>query len=293
MKHCTSMLLSALILVTASIVKAQSSKTIGNMQPPPANVVIDGNLSEWGDSLRYLNDEKKIPYTLANDQENLYVAIRINDRTEQARIITAGVTLSIDPKGKKKETFTMTFPLSDPGSKPQFGFRKDDNGELTQQDRDELARERLTTLRNIKVTGFKDIEYDMITTSNTYGIKAAINYDADGNLVYEAAIPLKFFHVDNPSKNEWAFNFKINGMQKIAPSGQGGDSQGGGGGGGGRGGRGGGGGMGSGGGRGGMGGGGGRGGRGGSGGGRSGSSNAENSELFKSVDFWEKFNLAK
>jgi hypothetical protein len=289
MKHCTSMLLSALILVTASTVKAQSSKTIGNLQPPPTNVVIDGNLSEWGDSLQYLNDEKKIPYTLANDQENLYVAIRINDRTEQARIINAGVTLSIDPKGKKKETFTMTFPLSAPGSKPQFGFHKDDNGELTQQDRDELARERLTTLRNIKVTGFKDIEYDMITTSNTYGIKAAINYDADGNLVYEAAIPLKFFHVDNPSKNEWAFNFKINGMQKIAPSGQGGDSQGGGSGS--RGGRGGGGGMGGGGGRGGMGGGGGRGGRGG--GGRSGNSNAENSELFKSVDFWEKFNLAK
>lgn len=287
MKHRTTMLFSALILVFASTVKAQSSKTIGSMQPPPAKVVIDGDLSEWGDSLRYLNEEKKIPYTLANDQENLYVAIRINDRTEQARIINAGITLSIDPKGKKKETFTMTFPLSDPGSKPKLGFRKDDNGELTQQDRDELVRERLTTLRNIKVTGFKDIEYDMITTSNTYGIKAYINYDADGNLVYEAAIPLKFFHVDNPSKNEWAFNFKINGMQKVAPASEGGDSQGG------RGGRGGGGGGRMGGGGGGMGGGGGRGGRGGGGGGRGGSSNAENSELFKSVDFWEKFHLAK
>lgn len=283
MKHCTPMLLLALILVTTGTVKAQSSKTIGNMQPPPANIIIDGNLSEWGDSLRYLSEEKKIPYTLANDQQNLYVAIRINDRLEQARIINAGITLSIDPKGKKKETFTMTFPLSEPGSKPQFGFRKDDNGELTQQDRDELARERLTTLRDIKVTGFKDIEYDMITTSNTYGIKAAINYDADGDLIYEAAIPLKFFHVDSSSKNEWAFNFKINGMQRNASSGQGGETQGGGMGSG-RGGRGGG-----------MGGGGRMGGRGGRGGGvgRVGSNNTDNSELFKSVDFWEKFNLAK
>ncbi|MFA6085696.1 hypothetical protein [Mucilaginibacter sp.] len=286
MKHRTIMLFSALTLVT-SAVKAQTSKAPGNMQPPPANVVIDGNLNEWGDSLRYLNEEKKIPYTLANDQENLYVAIRINDRMEQARIINAGITLSIDPKGKKKETFAMTFPLSAPGSKPQFGFSKDDNGEVSQQDRDELARERLTTLRNIKVTGFKDIEYDMITTSNTYGIKAAINYDADGNLVYEAAIPLKFFHADSPSKSEWAFNFKINGMQKAVITGQGGDAQGGGMGGG-RGGRGGGGGMSGGGGRGG------RGGR--SGGGMRGggnTSNADRSELFKSVDFWEKFYLAK
>ena len=253
------------------------------MQPPPANLVIDGNLNEWGDSLRYLNDEKKIPYTLANDQENLYVALRINDRMEQARIINAGITLSIDTKGKKKETFSITFPLSAPGSKPRFGFSKDDNGEVSQQDRDELARERLTTLRNIKVTGFKDIEYDMITTSNTYGIKAAINYDADGNLVYEAAIPLKFFHADIPSKNEWAFNFKINGIQKPA-IGQGGEAQGGGTMGGGRGGRGGGG-MGRGGGMGG------RGGRGMRGGGNN--SIADRSELFKSVDFWEKFYLAK
>lgn len=289
MKNRTTLLMLSLTLFTTGLVNAQSSKNIGNLLLPPRNIVIDGSLNDWGDSLRYHNEEKNISYTLANDHENLYAVIRISDRLAQARVINAGIILSIDPKGKKKETFSLTFPLSDPGTKPQFGFRKDDNGEVSQQDRDELLRERITTLRHIKVTGFKDIDYDMITTSNTYGIKAAINYDTDGNLVYEAAIPLKFFHADEPLKTEWAFNFKINGIQKPTANGQDGAQEGSSFGGG-RGGRGGGGG-GFGGGRGG-GSGGGRGGRGGAAR-AGGAGNADRSELFKSVDFWEKFYLAK
>ena len=292
MKKRTYLLVLLLTTAYTYTASAQAAKTPGNMQPPPAHVAIDGKLNDWGDSLRYHNEEKNINYTLANENQNLYAVIRINDRLEQARILYAGITLSIDTKGKKKEAYSITFPLSNPGSSPQPAFRKDDNGEVTQQDRDELMRERLTTLRNIKLVGYKDIETDMITTSNTYGIKAAIDYDAEGNLVYEAAIPLKYFHADASAKDQWAFNFKINGMQKPKMGGQDVNGPGGGGMGGGRGGRGGGmGGQGMGGGGRGMGGGG-RGGRGG-GAGRNGDANADRSELQKSVDFWEKFYLAK
>ncbi|HEY4196333.1 MAG TPA: hypothetical protein VGM63_12410, partial [Mucilaginibacter sp.] len=98
------------------------------------------------------------------------------------------------------------------------------------------------------------------------------------NLVYEAAIPLKFFHDDAPGKNEWAFNFKINGIahKGANPSSPDGDSPAP------PGGRGGG-----------MGGG--RGGHGGGRGGRMGGSNntpVDHSELSKSVDFWEKYYLS-
>jgi hypothetical protein len=276
-----SLLLLVVITITlTNLVKAQTKQTL---LPPPPTVTIDGSLADWGDSLRYHNNEKNLSYTLANDKENLYVVMRFSDRLEQARVLNAGITLSIDPHGKKKETFAMTFPLRYPGSPaPAFTGRKDDGGDVTKEEREELMRERITTLRSIKMTGFKDIENEMITTSNTYGIKAAIDYDAAGNLVCEAAIPLKFFHADDIPKNEWAFNFKINGLQKTERGNQGGDTQGGG--------------RGS---RGGMGGGGGGmgGGRGGRGGGMRGGnstgSDADRSEIFKSIDFWGKFQLAK
>jgi hypothetical protein len=168
-----------------------------------------------------------------------------------------------------------------------LGGTRQDNGGLTKEDRDELMQARLTKLREIRVLGFKDIEGDMITTSNTYGIKTAIDYDKDGNLVYEAAIPLKFFHVDDLAKNEWAFNFKINGITRPGQNKEKGEQDGPGRAGRGEGGFGGGG----------MGGGGGRGGRGsgGRGGQHSGGGGGttDHSELSKSVDFWEKFYLAK
>jgi len=264
------------------------NKTVANkLQPPPSNIAIDGDLTEWGDSLRYYNQEKQLNYALANDQDNLYMAIRINDRSEQIRVLHAGLTLSIDTRGKKKETFTMTFPVGDQSVQSMAETAQDlqgGNNDVKQEDHEDLMKAKLTKLREIKVTGFKDIESETMTTSNTYGFKVAIDYDKDGNLVYEAAIPLKFFHADDLSKNEWAFNFKINGITRPGQNKDNGDHEGMT--------RGGGGGLGGGGGgRGGRMGGGGRGGR--MGGGGANNAPVDRSELSKSVDFWEKYYLAK
>jgi|EP01037_Dinobryon_pediforme_P015114 YD repeat-containing protein len=275
----------ATVLFAINICNAQSGKQITVLQAPPSHITIDGDIKEWGDSLRYYNAEKRINYSIANTKDTLYMAIRVNDRSEQMRILRAGITFSIDPKGKKKETYSITFPLNVAGGAPVADLKKDEAPvDVTQEDRDELMRARLTNLRGIKVVGFKDIEGDMITTSNTYGFQTAVNYDDKGYLICEAAIPMSFFHADDLIKNEWAFNFKINGLQRKSPGENGGQEgqQGG------RGGRGGGEG-------GGFGGGGGRGGR----GGRGGSHNSEafgpagQGEMFKSEDFWEKFYLAK
>jgi hypothetical protein len=273
-------------IIQLSSVNLSSAQSVpsGTLQAPPSNIVIDGSIKEWGDSLRYYNAEKRINYALANDKDNLYMAIRVIDRSEQTRILRAGITLSINTKGKKKEGYSITFPVNTSGNSTPLNLQKDDSGDITKQDHDALMQAVLTVLRGIKVEGFKDIEGDMITTSNTYGIKTAIDYDDKDYLVCEAAIPLKLLHADDVAKTEWAFNFKINGITKpAAPEGE---SQGSGGG---RGGRGGGGGGMGGGGRGGHGGGGGRGGRGGG----AGAASSDNSTLFKSEDFWEKFYLAK
>ncbi|MCJ8212093.1 hypothetical protein MUY27_20415 [Mucilaginibacter sp. RS28] len=267
-----------------------------HLQPPPAGISIDGSLKDWGDSLRYYNEDKKLYYSLANDQENLYMAMRVNDLTEQRRILAAGLTLGVNPKGKKKETYSITFPVGETGNAP-FGdiHRRNDGGDGKDgadnrpspdaDAREEMMRARLTKLRNIKVTGFPDIESEVITTANTYGIKTAIDIDKDGYLVYEAAIPLKFFHAEINDKNEWAFNFKINGISAPSHPQQGEGMERGGGM------RGGGGGMG-----GGMRGGGmGRGGMRGGGmnrGGGNGERNFDMGELGKSVDFWQKFKLS-
>jgi hypothetical protein len=247
------------------------------LKPAPANVAIDGSLSEWGDSLTYYNTESMVNYTLSNDKDNLYLVLKTNDPEQQHKILNSGVTLAIDAKDRKKATYTVTFPVQEDQEKLSGSSSAD------QEKRLEAG---LTKLRKLKVDGFKDVEYDLITLENTYGFKAAIDYDAHGFLIYEEAIPLSLFHADDLKKGEWTFNIKINGHQKAAATdadgntkdaassggggGRGGHSRGGGGGGG-------------------MGGGGGRGGH--NHGTGADDANPEEREASKSVDFWGKFYL--
>ena len=259
---------------------AQSAKP-SKLLPPPAKIYIDGNIEEWGDSLRYYNAEKNINYAIANTADTLYMAIRITDPVEKRKALRAGITFGIDTKGKKKETYSITYPVSTSSTNniPLTGKPDEQNADISQEDRNDLERQRLTTLRGIKADGFKDIDYDLITTSNTYGIRAGINYDEAGNLDCEIAVPIKFFHVDDITKNEWAFNFKINGLTRPEQHPDGDQIQPGGHKGGGMGGSG----------RGGMGG----GGRGGRGGQHSAATEEGQGEMFKADEFWEKYYLAK
>jgi len=273
----------AVLLLLATAVNAQSvNGDLSVLKTPSSAITVDGDLKDWGDSLQYFNAECNARYALSNNKENLYFAIRIDDPSEVTRILKSGITLGVDPKGKKKNAYAITFPLNTQLTTPSKPAQQDNFNEITQAERDELHREMITTLRGIKVEGFKDIEGDMITTSNTYGIKTAIDYDSKGNLVCEAAIPLKFFHLDDHSKTEWTFDIKINGVSVPVEykSGAGGNT------GAMSGGRGG---MGGGGRSGGMGG---RGGRGGVGGNQSATNRNDSGILSKSIDFSGKFYLA-
>jgi len=265
----------AVVAMQLLLINVSNAQTL-NLKPAPAHVTIDGNTAEWGDSLSYYNSQTQLNYTLANDKDNLYLVLKTQDLKQQANILSWGVTLGIDTKGHKKPSYSVTFPVQEQDS-PEPAENN--------TDKEKKYEASLTKLKRIKADGFKDVENDVFTLQNTYGFRVAIDYDAQGALVYEEVIPLSLFHADEMKKNEWAFNIKINGPQPIAKKedGSGDEAQGMGGRGGGH--RGGGGGS-----RGGAGG-------GGYGGGRGGHGNQSGSEQGsggapKSVDFWSKFILA-
>lgn len=257
MKIFSVLLLFAGCAVTAFRADAQS-KSLKNLKKSAQNIVVDGNIKDWGDSLSYYNADKKLHYGLAENQENLYFAIRIENRGQQEQAMRNGITLSFNPEGKKKETYSLTFPSPDRDENSMFIMPKADHAiteqQLKQEDIDERRKADLLKLRDIQVKGFTDVETDHITTANTYGIKTVLQFDDSGALVYQAAIPIKMLHSDLNSK-PWLFDIKINSFTASTGSHDGLKSPGenGGMGGMGRGGMGGGGGMRGGGGRGGMG----------------------------------------
>jgi hypothetical protein len=205
-------------LLTMSAGSAQSPKstTIPSLLAPPVNVVVDGDIKEWGDSLLYYDKGTRISYAIANDKENLYFAVRIKDRLQQQRVLMAGLSISASPSGKKRNSFEITFPLNSPGNRA-FSYNSANPGPVTQKDRYELTMKRQTILINMEVSGFKGINDGLINGINDFGIMSGFNYDTEGYLVCEAVIPLKYFNVADIYKNEWAFNFQVNGVQRLKP----------------------------------------------------------------------------
>ncbi|MVN21217.1 hypothetical protein [Mucilaginibacter arboris] len=214
MKTLSFFLLSAVLSVSVSHVFSQSKSNLKIISKPEHSIQVDGNLKDWGDSLNYYNEAKRLHYGFADDKENLYFAIRIENRGQQEQAMRNGITLAFNPEGKKKETYSLTFPSPEQDENSLYVMPKMDNAiteqQLKQENMEEQRKADLLKLRDIEVKGFKDIETDHITTANTYGIKTVLNMDDKGALVYEAAIPIKMLHIDNTNGKPWLFDIKIN-----------------------------------------------------------------------------------
>lgn len=322
------------ILVSISGVKLYAqddlaNKKLENVQATsllaPDKIKIDGNLTDWNNNFQAFNKATKLYYVLSNDDKNLYLVVKSIDPTNNTKIAAGGITLTINTDNKKKEQdgYSVTFPYVAPqvpgqrgqrgaggpggfgGGAPRTidvggfgggGFGRNNGNDSARLAAQATQRKQLvTSSKEIKVAGFKDITDSLISIYNEHSIKTGIAYDAQNSYTYEVAIPLKLLGLSVDSPKEFAYNVKVNGRQlpnfnrdRVEVVGGGGFAGGGGGGGGfagGGGGFAGGGGGARGGGPGGA--------RGGGGGGRGPGGNIDFAELTSPSDFWGKYTLAK
>ncbi|MFD0878288.1 hypothetical protein ACFQ1A_29250, partial [Massilia pinisoli] len=114
---------SCLALFTVAKLNAQ---TIA-VKNAPATVKIDGNADEWKGYEESVNEKSHVNYIISSDKDNLYLVLKTKDRKKQQNILGAGVTFSVDPAGKKKETFSTTFPQPDMDDLSEFEHLDDAN----------------------------------------------------------------------------------------------------------------------------------------------------------------------
>jgi hypothetical protein len=268
------------VLTTVFCQTAHGQK-LNNIQegsiPAPANIKVDGKLLEWSNGLQAYNKATQLYYTLANNNQTLFLVIQSTDQSNNRKIIAGGISLTINTTGKKrdKDAFIITFPVVSPsGMRGQFRRRGSSGDQQERPDSAAIAalRQKVrSTAKEINVSGFKDIADSVISIYNEYGIQAAVDYDAKGNFVYELALPLKLLHIALADAKELAYNIKVNGIQSVnrGGDGAGGNDGGGGGFGGGR-----------------------RGGSGGggfNGGGRGGGGDSDLQSMMSPTDFWGKY----
>ncbi|MBC8984728.1 hypothetical protein H9X96_02945 [Pedobacter sp. N36a] len=218
----------------------------------PAGIRADGRNTEWNDSFQALNKRTNIYYTMANDDNNLYVAIKSTEASNNTKILAGGITLSINPDGKKKEkeSITLTYPVVNranmrPGGGQGGGGRRTmmmgtvmgsaSAGQVSKLQRDsmmaEMQKKQLAQVKEIRINGFKNTADTLISIYNEYGIKAVASITKDHALFYEIAIPLSALGIAKDSATEFAYNIKLNGLQMPGFDGGGGGGPRGGGGG--------------------------------------------------------------
>ncbi|RYF21758.1 MAG: hypothetical protein EOO42_09990 [Flavobacteriales bacterium] len=198
----------------------------------PANVRIDGKLTEWN-ALAAENKRTELFYSLANDDKNLYLVIKSATKESLNKILAGGISFTINPDSKKreKEGATITFPLINRGNRNQGQRQQGGQGRpqgggtggfqnRTQQDtktRDSLAsvqrKAQLSGVKEIKIAGIASIQDSLISIYNEHGIKAVASIDETGAFVYELGMPINLLKLS--VGKEFAYQIKLNGLSNM------------------------------------------------------------------------------
>jgi len=207
-------LLPALLLLIISFT-ANSQKLPGTQQASvfaPANVKADGKIEEWNNQLQAYNNATNIFYTLANDNNNLYLAVQATDPLIIRKIMIGGLTLTIDTGKKNNGTgVAITYPAFSVADRPILNLndKPASSKDKAQSNKaldsfvyviNKLVQDRS---KEVKVQGISSITDSLISIYNENDIKVAARFDEQANYVYELALPLKYF--GSPAK----FNYTI------------------------------------------------------------------------------------
>lgn len=201
--------LTSLFLLAGQIAWAQKKAEMILTKWADQAPVIDGQLNDWKDSLELYNNTARLYYSLSNDNENIYLAIKNNSRENLMTILATGISFSANIESNKKNPPKITFPVVDrtPGKK---------RNTTEQPEPEEMQKEILSRIKEVRVSGFKEIIDGGISLYNTYGIKAATGFDSKNNLVQEIAIPLSLLGLQTGNNEPVSYSIRINGFQGPA-----------------------------------------------------------------------------
>jgi len=215
MKSITFLLLSALVFLQANGQRLPNVQQIGVKLP--ANVKIDGKATEWNDQMQAYNTTSDISYTMANNNELLYLVIQAKDVNIINTIFGYGFELAIHRGGRKdeKDKIAVTYPLNP--NQWANTFRKTDvSGDTAVSaatERMNTNNSKITKLKKLIVSGIPGM--DTISVYNDAGILAACQFDIKGVYTVEMAIPLKLLGLKRDSESTFTYHMALTGY--VAP----------------------------------------------------------------------------
>lgn len=178
----------------------------------PSTIKLDGKITEWG-NLQAYNPATEIFYTMANDGDKLYLICSSTVKEAIQKIQQGGITLTISSTDKNSaiEPLAVTYPIV-PWVNAQVDYLLKSPGPLSESDL-KVANDRISGhLKEIKVSGFKDISGGSIPIYNEQGIVGGHYISSNKVYTYELSLPLSL--IRPLINNNGTFNYKVqvNGM---------------------------------------------------------------------------------
>jgi hypothetical protein len=187
----------------------------------PISIKIDGKTTEWNNRFRAYNNSTEFFYTIANDDDNVYLAIQATSPDIINKMIKGGVTFTVNSSDKKNDDggVTITFPFY--SRTEGFNINLDN---IRQHIRDTIIMRRLTDSfimnvankelaiksKEIRITGIKEFNDNRISVYNEHGNKATSLFDKNIYYNYELAIPIKYLGLSIDDPKRFSYNVKIN-----------------------------------------------------------------------------------
>ncbi|GAB3935045.1 hypothetical protein GCM10028827_36050 [Mucilaginibacter myungsuensis] len=195
----------------------------------PAGIKIDGKTTEWNDKFEAKNGATSIAYTIANDDDNLYLAIQVTDGPTINKILSGGFKLKIIGANKADQPVVLSGMLVQPTGRGSVSQKLKDKDAKTDSLIAALNAQINGAIKDINFTGVKDIADTTISVYNEYDIKQAVKLDANRALNCEVAIPLKYinhliiggvfkYNLMLPGMNMGAMQVTVNGVKQSASS---------------------------------------------------------------------------
>jgi len=169
-------------------------------------LTIDGKDNDWIKPLPYALSKEHLTCAVTNDDQFLYILMETKSPQEQQKIIQGGMTVWVNTKADKSEAGAVG-----------IGYPLDPHINRNQQLMEEAQPQRyknnkpitLEDKRAYALYGFsKDStgNYDYADDNNPQGVKMRMDYTNEGDLIYEAAIPLQTLYPNHNPSSSYAAN---------------------------------------------------------------------------------------
>jgi hypothetical protein len=185
-----------LSLPILSLAQRAPRESIQFEKPP----VIDGKVDDWTGEW-WLDPDGRFLSNVGNDADNLYFRLKISDDRVQQKVALFGLSLKLNPKGKKRGKIGLKYPVGkDPSElKKEPPQMLDPAMEISAKVA--MKKEWISDVEVVELIGLakQNIVSSRLGLAN--GIESIIVAQDDGSYIYEAKIPFKAFNIN---KNEVA-----------------------------------------------------------------------------------------